>query len=185
MGWGSKSGNSDVWRKSSNCNIVSWSCELWYKDIQLYHCVSIETCLFSSDWVPTVLVKEWPLVYTTCKGDPTPLGPPLDAPLWPVPVLFADNVEAAKRALSADPDQARRDFLRLISQMLIPRNIAPGEAAFAVVSQSQPREADVSQPCAPPSAAAVSQPWEADVSQPCAPPSAAETVSESGTVPTW
>jgi hypothetical protein len=107
-----------------------------------------------------VLVKEWPLVCTMYQGDVPPLGPPLDAPLGPVPILYAENVEAAKRALRADPGQARRDFLRLVSQMPIPRNIPPGEAAFAV--DSQPR-----------------------VSQPCAPPSAAETVSESGTVPTW
>ncbi len=129
-----------------------------------------------------MLVKEWPLVFTMYQGD----LPPLDAPLGPIPILFAENVEAAKRALSADPDQARRDFLRLISQMPIPLNIPYGKASFAVFSRLY--EADVRyplMPCAPPSAAAVSQPWEADVSQPCAPPSAAETVSESGTVPTW
>ncbi len=113
--------------------------------------------------MPTVLVKEWPLVCTMYQGDLTPLGPPRDGPLGPVPIFFAENVEAAKRALRADPDQTRRDFRRLVSQMPIPLNIPPGEAAFAVDSQ----------------------PMEADVSQPCAPPSAAETVSESGTVPTW
>jgi hypothetical protein len=106
-----------------------------------------------------VLVKEWPLVCTMYQGDLLPL----DAPLGPVPILFAENVEAAKRAVRADPEQTRRDFLRLVSQMPIPRNIPPGESAFALVSQLR----------------------EADVSQPCAPPSAAETVSESGTVPTW
>ncbi len=73
-------------------------------------------------------MKEWPLVCTMYQGDLLPL----DAPLGTVPILFAENVEAAKRALRADPDQTRRDFLRLVSQMPIPLNIPPGEAAFAV-----------------------------------------------------
>jgi hypothetical protein len=46
-GWGSKSGNIDVVMYGENPPIVLLSfesCELWNKDIQLYHCVSIVSC---------------------------------------------------------------------------------------------------------------------------------------------
>jgi hypothetical protein len=67
-----------------------------------------------------------------------------DQLLGPVPTLFADNVEVAKKALTENPAKAHQDVLRLLSRMSIPENIPPGRAAFAIITK--PREAEIIQP---------------------------------------
>jgi hypothetical protein len=50
--------------------------------------------LLEGDRVPTYLVSEWDAVCTMWDGD---------AICGPVPTLYADNIEVAKKAILADP----------------------------------------------------------------------------------
>jgi len=55
--------------------------------------------IFRRDRVPTYLVNEWELDCAMWDGD---------AISGPVPSLFADNAELAKKALTADPAKAHQ-----------------------------------------------------------------------------
>ena len=55
--------------------------------------------LLLRDRVPTYLVLEWDAVCTMWDGD---------AISGPVPTLYADNVELAKKAIVADPAKAHQ-----------------------------------------------------------------------------
>ncbi len=57
--------------------------------------------LLLRDRVPTYLVSEWDAVCTMWDGD---------AISGPVPTLYADNVELAKKAIVADPAKAHQVY---------------------------------------------------------------------------
>ncbi len=70
----------------------------YHADVLLVPVLHVKSSLLR-DRVPTYLVSEWDAVCTMWDGD---------AISGPVPTLYADNVEHAKKAIVADPAKAHQ-----------------------------------------------------------------------------
>ena len=75
------------------------------------------------DNVPTMMLSSWDLECSLYDGETT---------AGPVPTLFAEEVEVAKEAITADPSKAHSDYLKIARTFFMPETIGIEDAVAMV-----------------------------------------------------